>query len=121
MEAIKQNENSVHLFISNITTGNGSVNYQELLKYHYEDLLRGGNRFKNEINLKEYAVDGRKRLAVYLDGEGIGDLIGSEVDMFETLKKSGREMMLQVDIELSRDYYTGEKIYTPSIYCLLMS
>lgn len=119
MESIKQNENSVHLFVSNLTTGDGINDYQEILRNHYEDTLRGGNWFRNEITLKEHMSDGKRRLSVLLDGEKIGDLIGSEVDMYDTLCRSGRKMQMQIDIEHRRDYYSDEKIYVPSIYCLL--
>ena len=119
VETIKHNENSVHLFISNLTLGNELKNYQEILKAHYEDLLRGGNRYKNAIMLKEHSVDGKRCMAVLLDGEKIGDLIGSEVDMYDALKRSGKNLFMQIDIEYSRDYYTGEKFYNPSIYCIL--
>lgn len=119
MESIKENENSVHLFISNLTLGEGENSYQEILRTHYEDLLRGGHWFRNEISLEEHCVDGRKRLSVKLDGEKIGDLIGSEVDMYDVLKKSGRKMYLQIDIQHSQDYYESGKVYVPSIYCLL--
>lgn len=119
MESIKQNENSVHLFISNLTTGDGFNDYQEILRTHYEDMLRGGNWFRNELVLKEYMNDGRRRLSVLLDGEKIGDLIGSEVDMYDTLSRSGRQMSMQIDIEHKRDYYSGDQVYSPSIYCLL--